>query len=292
MSEFSPGGFKSLGTKRPEKEKPTEGMPEQTHVGAEEATAIFACPQDGCVKVFQRLSSLEKHLSLEQCTRSLEKRTLLDLAKLGYKSRLEEGGDCISIPAAVTVPKETATDQCICEGWALKCGKKAYRFNEQQKAYLDAKFAIGQTTGKKLDGDTAAREMRRALGPDGVRLFRVSEFLTPQQISSYFSRRAAKIRQQPPNDANIRASEEEDNFARARETALAITLQHPITFDQCNICVMAKDGSLERLKLGMLQSLCQKLELEVPPKPIRRKKIYLDLIEKVVANCTCHEPDD
>jgi len=80
-----------------------------------------------CVKVFQRLSSLEKHLSLERCSRSLEKRTLFDLAKLGYKSRLEEGVACIT--AAVTVPKETAADQCILEGWALKCAKKAYRFN-------------------------------------------------------------------------------------------------------------------------------------------------------------------
>ena len=292
MSEFSPGGFKSLGSKRPEKDSQKEELPEQTRVAAEKATSIFACPQDGCVKVFQRLSSLEKHLSLERCTRSLEKRTLFDLAILGYKSRLEEGVACISIPAAVTVPKETASDQCIREGWALKYTKKAYRFNEQQKAYLDAKFAIGQTTGKKLDGDTVAREMRRALGPDGVRLFRVSEFLTSQQISSYFSRRAAKIRQQLPNDADIRASEEEDNFARTRETVMAITLQHPITFDQYDICAMAKDGSLERLKLSMLQSICQKLELEVPPKPIRRKKIYLDLIEKVVTNCTCHEPDD
>lgn len=150
MSEFSPGGFKSLGTKRLEKEKPAEVLPEQTHVAAEEATSIFACPQDGCVKVFQRLSSLEKHLSLERCTRSLGKRTLLDLAKLGYKSRLEEGVARISITDAVTVPKETATDQCIREGWALKCVKKAYRFNKQQKAYLDAKFAIGQTTGRKV----------------------------------------------------------------------------------------------------------------------------------------------
>ena len=292
MSDFSPGRFKSLGTKLPEKEKPAEGLPKQTHEDAEEATSIFACPQDGCVKVFQRLSSLEKHLSLERRTRSLEKRTLLDLAKLGYKSRLEEGMACISITAAVTVPKETATDQCVHEGWALKCTKKAYRFNKEQKAYLDAKFAIGQTTGKKLDGDIVAREMRRALGPDGVCLFKVSEFLTPQQISSYFSRRAAKIRQQVPNDADVRASEEADNFARARETVIAITLQHPITFDQYDICTMAKDGSLERLKLSMLQSICQKLELEVPPKPIRRKRVYLDLLEKAMINCTCQEPDD
>jgi len=126
-----------------------------------------------------------------------------------------------------------------------------------------------------LDGDTVAREMRRALGPDGVRLFRVSEFLTPQQISSYFSRRAAKNRHQLPNDADIKASEEEDNFTRARETVMAISLQHPITLDQFDICAMAKDGSLERVRLSMLQNICQKLELEVPPKPICRKKIYL-----------------
>ena len=62
------------------------------------------------------------------------------------------------------------------EGWVIKCTKKAYRFNEKQKAYLDAKFAIGQATGKKLDGDILVREMRRVLGPDGVCFFKVLEF--------------------------------------------------------------------------------------------------------------------
>ena len=113
-----------------------------------------------------------------------------------------------------------------------------------------------------------------------------------QQISSYFSRRAAKIRQQLPNDADIRASEQADNFPRARETAMAITLQHPITFHQYDICAMAKGRSLNRLKPSMLQSTCQKLELEVPHKPIRSKRVYLDLLEKAVNNCTCHEPVD
>ena len=46
---------------------------------------------------------------------------------------------------------------------------------------------------------------------------------------------------------------------------MAITLKHPITFDQYDICDMAKGRSLDRLKLSMLQSTCQKLELEVPP---------------------------
>ena len=230
---------------------------------------------------------MEKHLSLEKCTQALEKRTLLDLAKLGYKSLLEEGVGCIVSSAPAVTKEATSGDLSIQEGWALKCAKKAYRFNEKQKAYLDAKFAIGQTSGRKLDGDIVSQEMRRALGTDGARLFKISEFLTPQQCSSYFSRLAAKVRQQIPDDADIRAGEEEENFARARETVISITLQHPITFDQYDICAMAKTGSLQSLKLGMLQNICQQLELEVPPKPVRRKGIYLDLLNKAVASCTC-----
>ena len=70
------------------------------------------------------------------------------------------------------------------EGWVLKCTKKAYHFNEKQKAYLDAKFAIGQATGKKLDGDIVAHEMRRALVPDGVCLFKVSELHSKSRPTS------------------------------------------------------------------------------------------------------------
>ena len=70
------------------------------------------------------------------------------------------------------------------EGWVLKCTKKAYRFNEKQKAYLDAKFAIAQVTGKKLDDDIVEREMRRAFGPDGVCLFKVSEFHSKSRPTS------------------------------------------------------------------------------------------------------------
>ena len=61
---------------------------------------------------------------------------------------------------------------------------KVYRFNEKQKAYHDAKFAIGEATGKKLDGDIVACELRRALGPVGVCLFIVSEFHSKSRPTS------------------------------------------------------------------------------------------------------------
>ena len=38
---------------------------------------------------------------------------------------------------------------------------------EKQKAYLEAKFNIGQSTGRKVDPDKVAKEMRRARGTDG-----------------------------------------------------------------------------------------------------------------------------
>ena len=49
------------------------------------------------------------------------------------------------------------------EGWTLKQAKKAYRFNDQQRKYLEAKFKIGQPeSGMKLDAEAVAKEMWRA----------------------------------------------------------------------------------------------------------------------------------
>lgn len=113
------------------------------------------------------------------------------------------------------------------EGWVLKPSKKAYRFNQNQTDYLNAKFTIGQTSSRKLDGDIISREMRRARGPDAVRLFKVSEFLTPHQCTYYFSCLAAKVRQQTSDDAEIQAVVEEENFTMARETILSICYSTP-----------------------------------------------------------------
>ena len=42
-----------------------------------QAAGLYSCPQDGCVRVFQRLSALERHLSLEKCTQSLERHSIV-----------------------------------------------------------------------------------------------------------------------------------------------------------------------------------------------------------------------
>ena len=152
--------FPQVSKKQPtETDSETTEKPEvcKTHkeIAGDETTA-FACPQDGCVRVFQRHSVLEKHLSSEKCTKSLEKRSLLDLAKIAYKSALEE--DVGTIPTLQPVPgSERQAYYYNKEGWALKSTKKAYMFSEKQKAYLDVKFNIGQTSGRKVEGEVIIR---------------------------------------------------------------------------------------------------------------------------------------
>lgn len=252
------------------------------------SSAAFPCPQEGCIRIFQHISSLERHLSLEKCAKSLERHSLLDLSKTEYASRLMKGVS--SMPTLQTMSVLQNDELNIApEGWALKESKKSYRFNEKQKGYLVAKFNIGQSSGRKAEPEAVAKEMRRALDSDGERLFHSSEFLTVTQVTSFFNRLAAKVRQQMvPTEDDIRAAEEESNFCEARQEILtSIQADHPITFDQYNICSMVRDNTLKKLKLGMLQLLCEKFELEVPSTSQRKKAPYIALLDELVAGCSC-----
>ena len=116
-----------------------------------------------------------------------------------------------------------------------------------------------------------AREMRRARGPDGKLLFQASEFLAASQAASFFSRQNAAVRQQDPDNMDIQASEEEINFSQAKEAVETIQLQHPLVYDQYDLCAMAMEGTLKNLKLPMLQRVCEDLELDFSLPPICTK---------------------
>ena len=171
--------------------------------------AAYSCPQDGCTRVFSEALRFRKNICPWKNVISLWKSCLyMDHAKVEYKAFLEEGVGVLPNLSPVLTWK-TADLQIVKEGWALSANKKACRFNESQKKYLSAKFNIGQATGRKMDADSVAKDMRRALSTDGVHLFKVSEFLTSQQITSYFSRLALRARQQSPDSDDIQAAEEE-----------------------------------------------------------------------------------
>ena len=120
-----------------------------------------------------------------------------------------------------------------------------------------------------------------ARGDDCLRLFQSSEFLAVSQISSYFSRLNAAAHQQDMDELDIQASEEETNFTGARDVATtASQIQHPITYDQFNLCSMAKGDTLKLLKLPMLQRVCEGLGLGAP---------YMKLLKDITQNCSCQQ---
>ena len=51
---------------------------------------LCSCPVDSCIRVFQCVSGLERHLSLEACFHAVKLKTLLDIRKEEY-AKLEEG---------------------------------------------------------------------------------------------------------------------------------------------------------------------------------------------------------
>lgn len=221
---------------------------------------VFLCPKEGCTRAFQRHSSLEKHIAFGTCSKAIERETLLDLAKLKYAAILQEGE---SSSPTITATSSSATESPVArsEGWALKQAKKAYRFNEEQRQYLEARFNMGQESGMKVDAETVAKEMRRARASNGERLFRVSEFLTAQQVASFFSRMAAKIRQQTipediSSDPDIIAMEDEQNFSSAKEAVMTtLNVKHPVSYDQYNIC-SARDPWSKTTPCGNSNLVC------------------------------------
>ena len=135
--------------------------------------------------MYQRHSGLEKHLLFGQCKMVPERCTLLDLAKKKYHALLVEGSS-EAVSAALGQGDIAVSTSTLPKGWALKTTKKFTRFSDTQKKYLEEKFKLGQATGQKQDPINIARDMRFAKKMDGSKLFKRDEYLTTQQVQSFF----------------------------------------------------------------------------------------------------------
>ncbi|CAH3169232.1 unnamed protein product, partial [Porites lobata] len=113
-----------------------------------------------------------------------------------------------------------------------------------------------------------------------------------EQVSSFFSRLALKVRQQQVevSEEDALAVEEQSNFATAKENVLSsLQLRHPIVVDQYNVCSLVNNKSeFRKTKVALLQHLCERLELNTPVPAVRRKAPYVELLEEVVNSCCCN----
>ena len=302
-AELSDGDFvpcsktKRITAKRPGEEEDGDNEEEgerEDDDEKEDTSALFSCPFDGCICTYQRYYNLEYHLLFGKCKLVSERHTLLDHAMLAYAAKVEEGSTIQPTLAASASTKEPETP--LMQGWALKGMKKATRFSESQRQYLDAKFQIGQESGHKADPEEVSREMRYARKENGGRLFKVEEFLTPQQIQGYFSRAAAKLKnatvtQSAPEvlaDASndFQAAEEEEAYSSARTSVLdQCQLTHPIVYDTLNVCSLYHANKLSKLTVAQLWAICSYYNMEAQLS--RRKAPYLNFISDLVGSCSC-----
>ena len=151
---------------------------------------LYPCPEEGCTKSYQQFSSLQNHFDLGRHVRSLEKESMIDKAVHGYAARLE--GQFAGLPqfgdqARTGLEAQSTHQSPLPMGWALKSSQGGKtRFSDKQRDYLTSKFLIGEETGHKASPAQVSRSMMTAKDPTGNRMFSCSEFLTVQQITSFF----------------------------------------------------------------------------------------------------------
>ena len=110
--------------------------------------------------------------------------------------------------------------------------------------------------------------MRKARNADGSLLFISDEYLTSQQITSFFSRMAAKKSIQDPmnsdddeDDDELASAIAENEFDQVRQEIMnEIAIQHPILYKSYNICQMALTSKLSNFSMAMLQDMCKQKE--------------------------------
>jgi len=107
--------------------------------------------------------------------------------------------------------------------------------------------------------------MRYARRDNGERHFNVEEFLTAQQIQSYFSRTAAKLKHAVTaqsghdsiDDNDSQAAQEQEAYSSARLAVLhQCELLHPIVYDTLNICSLYSSSKLTKLSVAQLRLIC------------------------------------
>ena len=172
-------------------------------------------------------------------------------------------------------------------GWAQKSrqGGKT-RFSDKQRDYLTSKFQIGEETSQKASPAQVSRLMMTAKDASSNRKFSSSEFLTVQQITSFFSRLASK-RILAGHLAIQVAADDEDGEAEVNEAAFQELPTHPICYDSFNLCHLMSKSKQSTLAVKLLKEICDHYGISTEHITSRRKVPYIERLEGFLKQCDC-----
>lgn len=127
--------------------------------------------------------------------------------------------------------------------------------------------------------------MRKARDANNQRLFSIDEFLTPSQVSSYFSRFAAKRKQLSTSE--YQALENEDMLLEVRNDLMKSldddSRRHPLVHGDLHLCQMTKE-ELTSLRMTTLKAICKDFHVQISG---RRKEPYVNGVVSIVESCSC-----
>lgn len=170
----------------------------------------FSCIDPDCIKVFRKENQLIQHLSIGQHIYDVQKLdTLEDRSKRLWTVQCNELRLDHQNSSSLTVHCDQPSEFRENFGYALKRRKKTSRFSVKLKNHLTALFKNGEQTGKKPNPHTVSRQMRSETDEDGNRIFSPAEWLSPQQIRSFFGNLCLK-KQKVSNMVKSEGNQEND----------------------------------------------------------------------------------
>ena len=153
----------------------------------------FNCPDACCVKVFASSRALERHLDVGKHLCRLQTESSYDIVKqkwalkcttVGIHTKTNKQSTSESGEETVRADQSPVTSKM---GWALKKTTGKVRFSEAIKDLLLKTFNDGEESGAKADPKEVAARIRN-IRRGKKKIFDRSEWLSVQQVKSYFSR--------------------------------------------------------------------------------------------------------
>ena len=161
---------------------------------------------------------------------------------------------------------------------------------------MNAKFELGEKTDLKADPNQVSADMRNAQDEENNRRFSREEWLSKNQIKSYFSRLAsAKRKGQQKDDVDDREEledilgEEEENSRQLLINNIIekIGLRHPVCYDVYDLCEFCKGSKLSKFNVVMLKAILKNFDISFKSKD--RKNDLVEHLTAFVQKCLCCE---
>ena len=281
--------------------------PKSSALEKSEDNDLYVCTEENCSFSFKTLDELEIHVAIDRHSKpDTDNEGIFDKLRQDWAKRF------VTIDKRVVTAQSTASYNdnksatTLPMGWALQKRAPSKKFPEAAKKYLTARFDLGEATGRKADPTQVSVDMRIARDESGQRIFTREDWLTNVQIKSFFSRLAAARRKNMLQQVTDSLEEDDEDDEAELDTLVEdvsgveqenrwddivmrlreeIGLQHPIVFENFDICQYYREGKLKCFNIPMLKETCDHFEINFKARD--KKATFLQKLSDLVRECDC-----